>query len=41
MRDEIEKKKNNQEEKRTQRIAMIKMMIKFNNKKKLKSNDQG
>jgi hypothetical protein len=28
------KKKKNQEEKRTQRIAMIKMMIKFNNKKK-------
>jgi hypothetical protein len=35
MRDEIaKKKKNNQEEKRTQRITMIKMMIKFNNKKK-------
>jgi len=35
MRDEIaKKKKKNQEEKRTQRIAMIKMMIKFNNKKK-------
>jgi hypothetical protein len=30
----LQKKKNNQEEKRTQRIAMIKMMIKFNNKKK-------
>jgi len=33
--------KNNQEDKRTQRIAMIRMMIKFNKQKKkeLKSND--